>query len=469
MSDHTTPDPEAAPSTGRRSAVGRRVSPTAVIAVLLPLLTVGALFLVQPYEVETPTRPAEQVAPSRVDLACPGGDGELALATSAQAQGDVSAYAPDDVDPTRVDVRPDTVTTYGDDRPVFVRGDGPVAAELFGARLRERGLSTAECVVPRPDYWLTGLGAGAEHSSVIELSNPDSGPAVADITVWGRTGLLDVPSLRGVTVPGGESQEIDLAQALPRRSELAVQVDVSRGRLAATVLDRVAELGDGPDTSGWLPASPEPTTEQLLLGLVGGEGTDTLALSNPGSDEARVELRIVTEDASFVPEGLADEVRVAPGTVELLTLTETLRQQVQDGALGLQVTSTQPVTATLRSIVDGDLVHAPAVTSTESATSALVPAGDARLVLARAGGAGVATVTAYDADGTRLSKERFELSDGSGGSLDLPQGTRLVRVTPARTSVATAVVVRDDGATVVPLRELVRYALIPDVRPGLPD
>ncbi len=126
-----------------------------------------------------------------------------------------------------------------------------------------------------------------------------------------------------------------------------------------------------------------------------------------------------------------------------------------------------PVTAALRSVVDDDLVHAPAVTGTESPMTALVPAGDARLVLARAGGAGVALVATYG-DGELLAEKRVELADGSGGVVDLPEGTDLVRVTPRRTDVAASVVVTGRaGATVVPLRELIRYALIPDVRPGL--
>jgi hypothetical protein len=90
-------------------------------------------------------------------------------------------------------------------------------------------------------------------------------------------------------------------------------------------------------------------------------------------------------------------------------------------------------------------------------------------VLGRAGGSGVAGVAAYDADGKRLDQQKVELSDGSGGVVDLPRGSALVKVTPQRTDVAAAVVVKGDGATVVPLQALVRYGLVPDVRPGLPD
>lgn len=459
----------AAPTSGRRSAVRRALHPTVLLAVLLPLLTVGALALVQPDPVSTPDRAAEQVSPSRTDLVCPSGPrgSELAVAAAGTAEGQVSSYSRGDVDPSPISLESDAVSTVTRPDATFVRGSGAVAAELIGARIDEEELATTECVLPRPEYWLTGIGAGAEHASTLELSNPDAGLAVADVTVWGRGGRIDVPGLRGVTVPGGETRRLDLAAVLPRRSELAVQVVVSRGRMAATAVDRIGEIGRAPATTDWLPTVDEPATEQLLLGLVGGAGTDTLVLGNPGSDEARVEVRIVTEDAAFVPEG-QDPVRLSPDSVRTITLTETVRAQVREGAIGLQIVSTEPVTAALRSVIDDDLVHAPTVASAAEPMTALVPAGSARLVLARAGGAGVALVSAYD-DGTLLAEERVELADGSGATLDLPDGTSLVRVTPRRTDVSGAVVVTSGrGASVVPLRELVRYALIPDVRPGLP-
>lgn len=468
MSDPVTTTPSRAG--GRRSDVRRTVSPTAVIAGLLPLLTVGALSLVRPDEPEQVVRPAEQVAPSRTDLVCPPGEGEdpLVLAAAAGSGGEVATRLPGEQEATPVELRRDAVTEVDDQETVLVRGTGELAAQLIGARSREEGLAATECVLPRPDYYFTGVGAGAEHSSTLELANPDQGPAVADVTVWAGNGPLDVPTLRGVTVPGGTSESLDLSQVVPRRGELAVRVVVSRGRLGATVVDEIPEIGREARVAGWLPASPEPTTDQLLLGLVGGEGEDTLVLANPGDDEARVELRVVTEDASFVPEGL-EEVRVRGGGVERVTLSSVVREQVREGAIGLQVTSSQPVTSTLRTVVDGDLVHAQPVSATDAATTALVPEGDAHVVLGRAGGAGVAAVAAYDTDGKRLGEEKVELTDGSGAVLDLPRGTALVRVTPRRTEVAAAVVVKGDGATVVPLRALVRYGLVPDVRPGLPE
>jgi hypothetical protein len=118
-------------------------------------------------------------------------------------------------------------------------------------------------------------------------------------------------------------------------------------------------------------------------------------------------------------------------------------------------------------VVDEDLVHAAPVTASANPMTALVPPGEQRLVLAQAGGSGVAVVTSH-ADGEVLEEKRVELTGGSGGSVSLPEGTALVRVSPRRTDVAAAVVVSGQGSTVVPLQELVRRSLVPAVRPGLP-
>ncbi|QBR91972.1 DUF5719 family protein [Nocardioides euryhalodurans] len=465
MTDQT-PTPEPA---GRRTAARRRFSPTALLAVLLPLLTVGALALVQPEAEVAVGQAAEEVPVVQADLVCPpalAADAELAVAPAGELDDGTAEIDDGNGEPSDVELRSDAVTPLtGRDDAAFVRAQGAVAAQLLASRFQPEGLAATECPVPRPTSWFTGVGADADHASVLELANPDAGPAVADVTVLGRNGPIDVPELRGLTVQGGRTVSVDLAQAVPTRSELTIQVVVSRGRLGATMADEVPELGTREATRDWLPSTVEPVTEQLLLGLVGGEGEDTLTLANPGEDEARVEVRIVTADASFVPEG-QEEIAVAPGTVETVTLTDQLRRQIPDGALGLQVTSSTPVTSGLSSVVEDDLVHAAPVVAVGAPMTALVPPGESSVRLAGAAGAGVVVVESFD-DGRSLGEERLELTEGSGGAIDLPEGTSLVRITPRRTSVAASVVTTGNGATVVPVGDLVRTALVPSVRPGL--
>lgn len=463
----------AAPTgSGRRTRAGaaRRLSPTVLLAVLLPLLTVGALALVRPEPPAAVDRPSRAVPVEQADLVCPAGlgaDPELAVGPAGELAEGTAGVDGGDRDTTDVELDSDTVTSLDDrEDPTFVRARGAVAAQLLASRFETRGLAATECPLPRPTYYFTGAGADADHASVLELANPDTGPAVADVTVLGRRGPIDVPRLRGLTVQGGQTLEVDLARAVPTRSELALEVVVSRGRLGATVRDEIPALGARTATRDWLPAGGEPATEQLLLGVAEGAGRDTLTLANHGEDEVRAEVRVVTTDASFVPEGL-EEVPVAPGAVASVPLAREVRDQIADGAVGVAVSSTGPVTAGLSSVVDSDLSHAPAVDRVGAPMTALVPPGEARLVLAGAGGTGAATIRAYGG-GRLLDERRIELTEGSGGTLDLPGDTSLVEVTPRRTSVAASVVSTGTGATVVPLRELVRTALVPDVRPGLP-
>lgn len=459
--------------TGRRTAAVRSLNPTVVLGVLLPLVTVGVLLLVQTHDPVPPARPPATSTLADAALACPsaprGGPEAIVLGTALEdADGAATVSTGASSEPVEESVRSGRVAVADvGSGPAVVRASDDLAPGLLAARFDTRPLAAVDCPAPGPSTWFTGVGAGARHSSVLELVNPDSGPAVADIAVYGRRGLVDAPRLRGVTVPARDSVRLDLAAVVPKRSELALNVVVSRGRIAASVLDEVPELGTRPQSFDWLPGQTEPATDTTLLGLAPGAGTRTLTVANPGEDEVRVSVRVLTEDASFVPEGL-DEVRVPPLGVSTVSLGGVLREAMKDGAIGLQVTATAPITSSLRTTSGDDLSFAAPVLPVEEPMTLAVPTGTGSVVLGAAASAGVATVTAYAADGEQLREERIELRPGTGGVIDLPKGTALVRLTPQRTSVHAAALVTDPGATVVGFRERAMVALLPDVEPGQP-
>ena len=132
------------------------------------------------------------------------------------------------------------------------------------------------------------------------------------------------------------------------------QVTTSRGRLAVDVADSVDELGTGLVASDWLMPQAEPATRNVLLGVARGAGDRILVLGNPGDDEVRVTVRIVTPRAVFAPAGL-EPVTVAPGSTKPVTLTTLLDEAADQGAIGLLVESTGPVAANLRQLVGEDL------------------------------------------------------------------------------------------------------------------
>ncbi len=441
-----------------------------VLAIVLPLLTVAALLLVRQHAPVEETGAPTRTALTRASIVCPSalpGAPTAYLSTAGKgAEGSVEVRTGPDAGTVRISA--DQVSAVDRGRgPLTVTGEDDLAPALVGARFGAGKLAAVSCSATAPDQWFTAVGAGAKHNSVLELVNPDAGPAIADVTVYGGVGRIDVPRLRGVSVPGRSSVRLDLGSVTPRRGELALHVLTSRGRLAASVSDTYDELGAGQSSQDWLGAQPAPSTRNVLMGLAPGEGTRSLSIANGGADEVRVSVKVISEDSVFAPEGV-EEIRVAPDSVHRVTLTGSLLSAIRKGAVGLEVTSTAPVTATLRSFAEGDLSHAVSGTPVSSGARVVVPQGPKQVVLAGAEAAGVVTVVAFSESGERLASMRAEVGPGRGTVVKLPEKAVLVAVTPERTPVTGAVLVSGNGAAVVPLTELVRNGLIPAMSPGLP-
>lgn len=454
----------------RAARPSRVLDVTVVLAVLLPLLTGGAVLLTRSESPAPSTHPPAESVLGAASVVCPSLGVEARVATGSGASGTVAATTGDQE--AEVEVGEGTLATVPlprgrADRPVVVRGEDELAPALVAGRYADRPLRVGECAAPSPQQWFTGVGASAGHSSVLELVNPDNGVAVADVVVTGRSGVVDAPALRGVAVPARSSVRLDLAEVVPRRDELSLHVTTQRGRVYSSVLDRVDELGAGDAAEDLLPPQAEPATALTLLGLPTGQGKRTLLLANDGDSEVRATLKVVDEGSVFAPEGL-EEVRVAPQSVARVELGATLGPLVADGALGLAVDATGPVTATLRSFVGGDLAHAVPAAPVSTSTVAVVPPGRKRLVITGARSTGVVQVVARDGDGRELASKRVAVAPGQGFAAGLPAKAVHLTVTPQRTPVAAVVVAATGGAGVVRLHEPVRSTLVPDVRPGLP-
>lgn len=467
-----------APGPGRRSSgrtPGSGLGIVVVLVVLLPLLTAGALALVRPQSATRTARPPSLVDLSTASLVCPpalpGGSG-LSLSTAAgkaKDAGDASG---------RLTLRAGSMfrrakVTSGEvsaPRPgpgaVVVSGQGDLAPGLVAARTSSAPLAAVDCPAPAADQWFTALGAGTTHSSVVELTNPNPGPALADLTVYAQGGPLDVPRLRGVAIPGYSTRRLDLAAIVPRRGDLAVRVSTARGRLGVSVRDTFDETGGGGATD-WLAGQPAPQRSNLLLGLPSGDGTRSLVLGNPGADEVTAEVELVSKDSVFAPQGV-DTIRIPPQSTTRVTLTDVLSSAVGDGALGLRVVGSDVLTATLRSLVGGDLSLTTPGRALAAPTSAVLPKGRKQVLLGGATRAGTVTVVGRAADGTRLAVERVDLTTDRGASVSVPDRAVLVSVEPAGTGAASSVLVTGTGASVVALRDLTLSGEVPDVRPGLP-
>ncbi len=486
MSD---PDPTTEPTTGpttgpetgqgvrrdgRRDPARSRPVVALVLAVLLPLGSVGALLAVAAPPPETAVERAPQESPlTRATLVCPGLDAPVSVGTTTRQRGVVTLRA--GARSRALEVRPRRLASSGlgadGARAVTVTGLDDLAPGLLAGRFPAGGRPTSPaCSPPVPGTWFTGLGAGARHASVLALTNPDRGSAVVDIEVHGERGPVEVPALRGLAVPGRRTVRLDLAAIVPRRDTLSAHVTTSRGRVVTAAQDRVGLIGDGPRAVEWLPAQAEPATSSLLLGLAPGRGERSLVLTNPTDDEARAAVRVVTRRSTFSPQGVED-VLVPAGATVSVDLSGVLGRQVLRTAVGLQVDATGPVTAAVRTLVDGDLALLAATPAlTEHATALVLPAGAKRLVVAGASSTGSVTALARSERGRRLALRRADLGAGRASVVALPAATRLLEVSVRGTTVAGSVLVTAGGArggaAVVPLVDLERRGLVGDVRPA---
>ena len=298
----------------------RRFGPDVLLAVVLPVVAALALLLLHPDRGEPHGKAPVDTQLTSASVVCPTalpGTGSDLLGVSvlgadpeAKVTGDVQVGLGSSVAPLPVRSRQVSTAAQGLG-PTVVTGSDDLAPGLVAGRSQSAPLAAVDCAPPVADQWFTGVGADATHDSVVELVNPNAGSAIADITVRAPSGVLDVPALPDVSVPGNSSVQLDLGQIVPNRAELSLEVHTSRGRLAVHVVDSYDELGSGATGQDWLPAQAEPASANLLLGLTQGAGERTLVLSNPGVDEVRAEITVVTPTSTFAPVGV-EPVRVAP-------------------------------------------------------------------------------------------------------------------------------------------------------------
>lgn len=458
----------------------KRTAPALVVGLAAVLVTGGALALQ-----DTPPAPDEVAAaePSSVpltkaDLACPAGvsgGSPLVLARvpgsggGAGSEGKVVTRPVGGKQTTPVKLRPDRAVTSDVEGPVIVAGSGSAAPGLFGGRFGDtEAPSGVACATPAGERWFVGAGAGGLHESSLRLVNPDGGPAVADLTIWSTTGELQQVESRGLTIPPGKASEIDLAELVPQREELAVQLTVARGRVAASMQDTYEPEG-AEASSDWLPGTAEPATSQVIPGLPRTADESTLVLVNPGDDAGRVSLEVRGAESEFAPSGV-EEIQVPAGRVVVTELTEQLKQAVAQEDASLSLSSTVPVAATLRTVTNQDLAHLPAVAPVEGASSTPVgPTGEQKLVLSATSQAGTARAR-FLAEGAKgeVASEQVRIRPGTTSTLEVPDGTRAVVVESSVSHLGTVRSVVEGGIVAMPLRELLTERLIPDVRSSWP-
>lgn len=461
----STPTPDVTPGpTDRDSSQSSRrgVSTRAALAgpgwpaYVAVLVTAAALVVAGQAGLPAKQQTDSVGAPVQVDrtLVCPGGlpgaRAESGTAVAGQRRsGRTSAKAlqEDPTSPTRIVTPADKATG------------------AFATQVARTGkwLASTPCPEPRSEWWFVGAGASETHGSRVLIANPREGDAIVDVEVLGPKGPVEGPGLRGLSVPGGSTQVLDLAEVAPATGDLAVHVTTSRGLVSVATTDSYAADVVGDPVREWVAPHPAASRTGVLTGLPARPARATLQVANPGEVEALVELKVIGSQGTFSPQKDAT-LRVPPGAVVEQPVTELF-----DGKpLALSIVSEQPVVATVRSELGGDEAYAGNAGPVAAGSALGVPADvKAELRLSSTGAAGTATVAAYDARGKQLASRDVEVAAATTVGLALPAGTRhVVLVATSRDLVGGLVLEAGTGLGSAVFEEAVKAARTPAVRPG---
>jgi hypothetical protein len=162
-----------------------------------------------------------------------------------------------------------------------------------------RGLLGTSCVTPDSEFWFPGASTATGRQDYLHLVDPDEAPAVVDIELYGKDGLLKASTGDGITVPGKGAKPVLLSTLVADKvADLTVHVVVRSGRVGAAVQATAAGLG-----TDWLPPAAEPATSLVMPGIPADATAVHLVAYATGSDDADLTLKLATSTGLIAPAG----------------------------------------------------------------------------------------------------------------------------------------------------------------------
>jgi hypothetical protein len=361
----------------RAAVVGLRVA-TGVVGIAAALAVIAAVGLL-PLPRVAIAAPSTTITPTPADQlrVCPGallhlGDEQGQNAGTASSLGAPkrrSAAQGAEVRTHELD-RTDADTGGTSSAPVVLRipgGDGLLSGAQSQAVATDdiRGLAAVDCAEPSGSIWLVGGSTATGRTTLLTLANPTPVDATVSLTILGEKGPVSAPGTTGIAVPAGTQRILSLAGFAPDLASPVVHVVARGGRIVAALQQSTVRGLDagGVDLVG---AAADPATSLVIPGVrvagadavaqaTGLEDWDDVApsirIGNPGSQTAKVQVRLVPEAADA--RGTSFELDVAAGQVQEVGLdsgvdTDTGALAVPDGEYSVRVESDAPVVAAAR-------------------------------------------------------------------------------------------------------------------------
>jgi Family of unknown function (DUF5719) len=427
----------------------RSLSANRVLAPLLVVIALGAVYGLAAYSHATTLGAGRQVLPPRsaaamsVVRACPSlglvgsAATDVALvaapATAGRGQAVVSRLGGTAGNPAlhsltspgQLSVRPvraaaaahraapaaphATPTASGSQQFSTVAAQGGVVVQASGSMARgleveqiAAGTPTARCESPGTDFWFVGPGQRGAARIQLFLVNAGSQPADVNVEVSTDAGPLQGSTDTGIAVAPHSMVVQSLATVLHGSRVVALHVRTSVGQVVAAVREATAAGGGG----AWLPAAQTPATRVVLPGLPATAGTRQLFVAVPGTQDAHLKLTAVTSKGSYQPTG-SSGLDIPGGSAATIVLPS-----LSGVPAALKLTSNVPVTAS--AMLSGGSAGAPGVF-----TAASLPLQEQGVVAYNKAGGGSASQLVLSAPGHAVRARITEI--GTTGAPGTPQ------------------------------------------------
>lgn len=207
-----------------------------------------------------------------------------------------------------------------------------------------RGLLGTSCVAPDSEFWFPGASTVTGRQDYVHLINPDETPAVVDIELYGKDGLLKASTGEGITVAGGSSEPVMLSTLVAdKAADLTVHVVARSGRVGALLQSVDDKAG-----ADWMAPAAEPATSLVLPGIPADATDVRLVAFATGSDDADLTFKLATPTGSITPAG-HETLHVKSGMSTVADLGDVTKGDASSLIIGSSDAHTAvPVVAALR-------------------------------------------------------------------------------------------------------------------------
>ncbi len=195
------------------------------------------------------------------------------------------------------------------------------------------GFDAAPCSTVASDHWFVASGSTVRGSrEYLSLFNPFPDAASVSISFATDSGRRTPRSLRALSIPGRSVRTIDVGKIITNRSAVAATIVMRSGRV---VVDRVQtydgqgeDIGTGKDASppeGLVSTAAVPVRAPrwIFPGMRVAAGVETqIAVYNPGSKTAEVDVAVTYEDPKLNPEVEPRALTIRPREQAIVRLSD---------------------------------------------------------------------------------------------------------------------------------------------------